>query len=178
MKYLALLRGINVGGNRKVEMAKLKQCLEGLGLTGVETYINSGNVIFDSDKTEAQLAKLIEQTIEKKFGFYVPTIIRGVNSIKQTVEKVPIEWTNDTQQKTDVLFLWPKVDQPSIVDMIKFKPEIEKVIYLPGALVWNIGREFVTNSNMLKLVGTNIYKQMTIRNINTVRKLYLLMDTK
>lgn len=173
---MALLRGINVGGNRKVEMAKLKQYLEGLGFTNVQTYINSGNVIFSSDKTEAELARLIEQTIENKFGFYVPTIVRDKKEIELLVQKIPIEWANDTQQRTDVMFLWPEVDLPSIVDMIEFKPEIERVIYLPGALVWNINREFVTQSSMTELVGTNIYKQMTIRNINTVRKLYLLMD--
>jgi len=178
MKYLTLLRGINVGGNRKVEMPRLKACFEDLGFTDVVTYINSGNVIFSSEKAEAGLARQIELAIERKFGFFVPTITRSYTEVERVVKQVPIEWANDAEQKTDVMFLWPEVDQPNIVDMINIKPEIEKVIYLPGAMVWNVKRSDVTRSNMLKLVGTNIYKQMTIRNINTVRKLYLLMQTK
>ena len=176
MKYSALLRGINVGGNRKVEMSKLKVCFEALGFANVVTYINSGNVVFSSDKPQAEVGGLIENEIERKFGFFVPTIVRSYKQIEQVVKQVPIEWTNDAQQKTDVLFLWPEIDQPSIVEMIGFKSEIERVVYIPGAMVWNIERKFVTKSNMLKLVGTNTYKQMTIRNINTVRKLYILMS--
>lgn len=178
MKYLALLRGINVGANRQVEMLKLKDCLEGIGLCDVKTYINSGNVVFSTDKTEGELSRLIEQAIERKFGFFVPTIVRTQNQIEYVVHKVPIEWTNDDQQKTDVLFLWPEVDQPSIIDLIEFKPEIEKVVYIPGAIVWNIARKDVSHGSSAKLINSNLYKQMTIRNINTVRKLYLLMDTK
>lgn len=159
-------------------MPRLKACFEDLGFTDVLTYINSGNVIFSSEKAEAGLARQIELAIARKFGFFVPTITRSYTEVERVVKQVPIEWANDTEQKTDVMFLWPEVDQPSIVDMISIKPEIEKVIYIPGAMVWNVKRSDVTRSNMLKLVGTNIYKQMTIRNINTVRKLYLLMQTK
>lgn len=175
MKYVALLRGINVGGNRKVEMPKLKACLEELGLKDVITYINSGNVIFSSEKPEAKLSKLIELEIERRFGFFVPVIIRSHKQIEQVVKQMPIEWTNNAEQKTDVLFLWPEVDQPNIVDLIEFKPEFEKVIYVPGALVWNIARKDASRGSSAKLISSNLYMQMTIRNINTVRKLFILM---
>lgn len=70
MRYIALLRGINVGGNNKVSMGELKQAFESLGFTNVSTYINSGNVIFDSRETnEVKLVRMCEDSIKKHLDF-------------------------------------------------------------------------------------------------------------
>jgi uncharacterized protein (DUF1697 family) len=175
MKYVALLRGINVGGNAKVEMPRLKAVIEKLGGQEVRTYINSGNVVFRDERKAGELEKLIGDAIEKEFKLKVPVILRDQKNIDMLCAKIPDDWTNDKQQKTDVLFLWHEIDSEELLKKVVTNPEIEKVVYLPGALVWNIGREHIKPGAGLKLVKSDIYPKMTIRNINTVRKLNHLM---
>jgi uncharacterized protein (DUF1697 family) len=176
MVYVALLRGINVGGKNKVEMVKLKMTFEKLGFSNVKTYINSGNVIFATDsKDQPALIRQIESAIQKDFGFYVPVILRSVEEIEKFVKDLPDNWVNDQTMKCDVMFLWPEIDSPEILKRIPHNPENEDVIYLPGAVVWRIDRDNVTRGQVLRIVGTDIHKKMTIRNPNTVRKLFELM---
>jgi len=176
MIYVALLRGINVGGKTKVDMKLLKTTFEQLGFEKVKTYINSGNVIFEATSVSPkQLTATLESAIEKDFGFAVPVVVRDLLAIKTIVEALPDNWTNDQTMKCDVMFLWPEIDNPKIMEQIPHKPEIEDVKYLPGTLFWRIDRDKVNRGQVLKIIGTGVYKQMTVRNCNTVRKLYALM---
>lgn len=176
MMYVALLRGINVGGKSRVEMSRLKTVFEDQGCTNVRTYINSGNVVFKTSKDLINVCNKLETAIEHEFGFRVPVIVRSAENIAKLCEAIPPEWVNDTTQKTDVMFLWDDIDSPDILRQIDLKSDIENVVYLPGALVWNIGRENVTKGSGIKLIKTDLYKHMTVRNINTVRKLHALMQ--
>jgi uncharacterized protein (DUF1697 family) len=176
MKYVALLRGINVGGNNKVEMPKLKKCFESLGYTNVSTYINSGNVIFETTSTDPKgLVAQIEASIEKTFGFPVRVVIRSSANILKLNKTIPSDWNNDTEQSTDVLFLWDEYDTKKSLDFIASTPNVDTLRYIAGAIVWNMQRENYTKSSMRKFIGTTIYKNMTARNVNTVRKLAELM---
>ena len=174
-RYVALLRGINVGGKAPVAMSRLKACFETAGCTQVSTYINSGNVLFSDHRPAAQLVECIEVAIAQEFHLGVPVVIRDAANLALLCQKIPLEWTNDALQKTDVLFLWDEVDRPSVLDMVAVNPGIEHALYLPGALVWNIGRENVTRGGGVKLIKTDLYKHVTVRNINTVRKLNTLL---
>ena len=177
MIYVALLRGVNVGGKNKVEMKQLKAVFEEAGMTSVRTYINSGNVIFSTTtRGRPRLIKLLEDAIAKRFGFRVNVLVRDVKKMRAVVKAMPSHWTNDAKMKCDVMFLWDDVDRPSIVKQLQVKPELEDVRYAPGALIWRVDRKNVTRSGMMKLVGTPIYKRMTIRNCNTTRKLLDLME--
>ena len=89
---------------------------------------------------------------------------------------MPPDWTNDSAQRTDVLFLWDEIDNPAIVDKIVINPAIENILYIGGALVWNIGSANVRRGAGVKLIKTEFYQHMSARNINTVRKLATLMD--
>ena len=173
MTYVALLRGINVGGKIRVEMPRLKAVIEKLGFTSVRTYINSGNVIFASETLPS--AEQIEAAIEKEFGFKVPVVLRSKDEIATLLKGFPESWVNDDNMKCDVMFLWEAIDTPAIMQQIPYKQEIEDVLYVPGAVIWRIDRDKVTRGAVLKVVGTDVYKQMTVRNPNTVRKLYELM---
>jgi uncharacterized protein (DUF1697 family) len=175
MIYLALLRGINVGRNAKVEMSKLRETFESLGCKHVSTYINSGNVIFADARSPKELVPLIEQAITKDFNLEIRIVLRDLPAIQNLCTAVPLSWTNDTKQKTDVLFLWEEIDNPTIVEKVVINPPLERVQYIPGTLVWNVGRENVTKGAGLKLVKTSLYQHMTVRNINTVRTLEKLM---
>lgn len=176
MRYVALLRGINVGGNTKVEMARLRAVFEKLGYTNVVTYINSGNVLFDDNQGKNDVPHIIEQAIQDEFALNVPVLVRTADEMHTLASLVPAEWLNDTVQRTDVLFLWDVIDNKEILTKIKINPDIERVMYTPGALIWNIERQYVTRGGGLKLIKSDAYKQMTIRNINTVRKLQQLVE--
>ncbi len=176
MVYVALLRGINVGGKTKVEMPRLKKLFEELGCENVSTYINSGNVIFKDERPANKLVSLIEEAIGKTFGLNIRVILRDLQNISKLCREIPESWTNDKDQKTDVLFLWNEINNPDIINKVVINPAIENARYIDGALVWNIGRENVTRGGGVKLIKTDFYKHMTARNINTVRKLYGLME--
>jgi uncharacterized protein (DUF1697 family) len=168
-KYLVLLRGINVGGNNKVEMKKLQKTFENLGFSDVQTYINTGNIIFQSQ--EFPNVNEIEKRIEKDFGFYIKVLLRSAKNILDMCKTIPPEWTNDSLMKTDVLFLWEDFDKPQTLNLIKTTLGIDALVYVKGAIVWNVKKIDYPKSGMHKFVQTKIYKNMTARNINTVRKL-------
>lgn len=177
VKYVALLRGINVGGNNKVEMKKLKEIMQTLSFKNVSTYINSGNILFESKYLDKEkLAKKIEEAISKKFGFSIPTVVRNEGDIKKLLNSIPKNWENNTEQKTDILFLWDKFDNKKTLGLIKQAKGIDNLIYIKGEIVWNISRKNYSKSGMNKFIGTVVYKNMTARNINTVRKLFEIMN--
>lgn len=172
MKYVALLRGINVGGNCKVDMKQLKAVFEEAGMSDVRTYINSGNVIFTSGKTTQTLTPILETAIEKHFKLSIRVLLRSEGELKATVKALPDSWQNNAEMKCDVLFLFPENDSAKVLDVLEPNPSIEDLRYVPGAVLWRIDRPHVTKSKILKMVGTPTYKQMTVRNCNTVRKIY------
>lgn len=169
MKYIALLRGINVGGNSKVEMSRLKKVFESIGFENVSTYINSGNVIFETDKGSDVVEK-IEKALLETFGFAIRVVVRDIKNIQKLCKEIPLEWTNNDEQKTDILFLWDEFDNKKTIDLIK-TTEVDNLKYIDGAIVWNIKRKDQNKSGMKKFIGTVVYKNMTARNVNTVRKL-------
>jgi len=176
MIFVALLRGINVGGNNRVEMKRLKAVFEELGFSKVKTYINSGNVIFESSSEDlGQMTSLLEEKIEKTFGFAVKVLLRDFDFMKTVMAKLPDSCLNNEDMKCDVMFLWDEADGEDLLDQLPVKKEFDNCIYLRGAIIWSVKRENITKSGMLKLVGTKLYKQMTIRNANTTRKLFDLM---
>ncbi len=177
MKYVVLLRGINVGGNNKVGMKDLKLSLEKARFANVYTYINSGNVILSSSLATGEVNDLVEVTIKHAFGFDVYVLAIPSAEFQRIAKELPKTWTNDTEMRCDCLFLWKDVDSPDVLDSLTIKPDIDRVKYVPGAIFWSINRENVTRSGLAKIIGTPLYKKATIRNCNTVRKLTALLNS-
>lgn len=176
MISVALLRGINVGGKNKVEMARLKQTFERLGLGNVRTYINSGNVIFTSDAQDpSELASVIEDAIEEDFGLRPRVLIRDQEAIEAVERAIPSTWVSDATMRCDVQFLWEEIDDSGIIDDLPVRDGIDEVIYVPGAVIWKVDAGNLTRSGRSRVVGTRTYQSMTVRNSNTVRKLATLM---
>lgn len=177
MTYVALLRGINVGGNRKVPMKQLAATFERLGMEGVKTYINSGNVVFRTDSADTSaIVDTLESAIETEFGFAVSVILKDASTIRSLAEALPAEWADGPEAKCDVLFLAPPVDRPDVVESLTIKPDIDDVRYVPGAILWRVPRPLVTRSGLMRIVGTDLYQRMTGRNCNTLRKLAKLVE--
>jgi len=182
MKYVALLRGINVGGKHRVPKAELQAVLERLGFHDVLIYINSGNAVFTSGK-EPRVSE-VQTALEKHFGFDIPTIILSAEKIQKIAAAIPGSWTNDppkpdkSGQKSDVLYLFDEANRPEVLDKLAHRPDIETMMYVDGAVLANISRKNQTKYSLLKIVGTPLYRQMTIRNITTAKKLAELVSDK
>ncbi|KOY15820.1 DUF1697 domain-containing protein [Paenibacillus xylanivorans] len=180
MIYVALLRGINVGGNNKINMKQLKETFEQVGLLDVVTYINSGNIIFADHQERVsaneELAQILEQAIAVDFGLQIKVMVRNLDEVRTVVQALPEEWTNDATAKSDVMFLWDEVNDVSVLDKLPIKPEIGTLLYVPGAILYSVSKELVTKSGMSKLIGSKVYKYMTVRNVNTTRQIYKLMQ--
>ncbi|MDF2530643.1 MAG: hypothetical protein K0Q65_224 [Clostridia bacterium] len=177
MIYVALLRGINVGGNNKVDMKLLKETFIQIGMESVITYINSGNVVFiDRKHTKAEISSLLEQAILRDFNLTIKVLIRSIDDFEPMMKILPPSWKNDDEMKCDVLFLWEEVDKETLLAELEIKPNIDSVKYSPGAILWIVDKRNVTKSGLMKIVGTALYKKMTVRNVNTTRKIYEIMQ--
>jgi uncharacterized protein (DUF1697 family) len=177
MTYVALLRGINVGGNNKVEMKTLKKLFEDLGFKDVVTYINSGNVVFSAGKlSPAQILKKINEAFQKHFKFEIKTIVKSQKEVVAICKKIPKTWVNDEVHRTDVMFLWKEVDTAKSLKELPQNPEVDDLVYTKGAIIWHMEKKNHKKSKVPKYIGSYIYKNMTARNANTTRKLLELMS--
>lgn len=177
MVYIALLRGINVGGKNKIDMKLLKQTFEQAGMNDVVTYINTGNIIFSYKGTsKTELSRILEEAIQGDFGLQIKVVVRSIDDIRGIINAIPDTWKNDKDMKSDVMFLWDEIDDESVLMNLIIKPNIDTVIYVPGAILWSVDKKNVTKSGMLKIIGSKLYKQVTVRNVNTARKIYELMQ--
>ena len=141
--YVALLRGVNVGGRGKVDMRELKLQVEALGCTDVSTYINSGNVIFRDGRTAATLTRVLEEELGRRVA------VRSLAQLRALCRRIPGEWGNDKEQKTDIGFaLGDSRD-----------------------LVWHALRR-----DLRPREGPDWEVEVTTRNVNTVRALLARME--
>ena len=178
MVYVAFLRGINVGGKAIVSMAAIKEAHVHLGLSDVRTYINSGNVIFSTRASDAQkLTARIEKALEQHTGMAIKVLVTDHKALKKMVDAIPRNWVDDKTMRTYVLLLWKELDDRTILDRLPIKPGVDELRYTPGAVVWRVDRENVGRSQMNRIVGTPLYKKITIRSANTMRKLNELTAT-
>jgi uncharacterized protein (DUF1697 family) len=152
-------------------MKALKELLEGLGMRGVVTYLNSGNVVFESERSPSELTQLLESELERAFGGKVPTLVKTSTEMAAIAGSIPNEWANDPTQQTYVAYLFADVDAPGLVDELPVKRQFMTIFYTPGAVVWNIKRADYNRSQITKIVGHASYARMTTRNVNTARKL-------
>ena len=175
MIYVALLRGINVGGNNTVSMATLKQTFEKLGYKNVTTYINSGNVIFDAYHPQRTLEEEIEKELESTFGFPIRVVVKNFDEMKKIINYIPQKWNTQSDWRHNVIFLSHRIDSKDSFEEFIPRPEIEEMEYVPGALLWAAKTSDLTDSTMITLNKSKLYKEMTVRNLNTARKIYELM---
>ena len=175
MKYVALLRGVNVGGNHRVPKQEFREVLESLGFRDVVIYINSGNAVFTSD--QEVVARDVQHALEAHFGFTIPTLVLPGDKVKAIAAAIPANWTNDAPvpdksgQKSDVLYLFDDINAPDVLEKLGHNPEVETTLYVDGAVLANITRKNQSRGSLQKLIGTKLYTSVTIRNIATAKKL-------
>lgn len=171
MRYIVLLRGINAGKNRRIDMKKLKALFESFGYVNVSTYINSGNVFFESTEDKQHILKKIETNLQREFAFEIPILIKTEEEMKKIADAIPEDWQNDASQRSDVAYLFPEIDNNKTIDELPIKKEFIDIRYVKGAIYWNVERKNYNKSHLNKIIGHKFYQYMTVRNINTARYL-------
>lgn len=175
--YLALLRGVNVGGNNMIKMSELKIALESDGFTDVSTYIQSGNVLFTSGEQGIdKLAEKVKNSLVKHFGIDVGVAVFSKDEWQQVVDGAPKWWGKDATWKHNLLAMLKPYDMEQVVAAYgELKPEIEMLLPGEGVLYQSLSLEKFGRTTGGKLAANPIYKRMTIRNYNTATKLLTLM---
>lgn len=172
-RHVALLRGINVGGKNMVKMTELAEAFRQAGLADVTTYINSGNVVFSAD---APTERTLEQIIEARFGLAIPVLLRTRDEIAAVVNEAPSIF-GDPAYRCDVWFLKaPRTAPATVAALPPLADGIDQV--WPGSGVVYFARldAQASKTKLTKIVGTPLYKELSIRNWNTTRKLLDLLD--
>lgn len=176
MKYVALLRGINVGGNNIIKMASLKTCFEDSGYTNVITYIQSGNVIFESvEKDTKKLTKSLEDLLTKSFNYHARVIIKSQKQLEEIVADVPGDWKKRKDIRCYIAFLSDFITPKEAAAEIVLREDVDLMKIGNGCLYFTSLVSEITKSKLNKLVGLKVYKEMTMRNYNTSQKLVSLM---
>lgn len=178
MQFIAFLRGINVGGNNKVSMAELKVALTERGLVNVRTYINSGNVLFESDTKDTNaLTTLCEQAIEDTFGFPVGCVVLSVAEYKHEIDAAPDWWGNGNEHmRSDALFVLRSGTAQAVIDAVGVVDEAYEHIAVGKKVVfWTIDRRNYGRARLPKIIGTAVYRTVSMRSSTTSRKLYDLL---
>jgi uncharacterized protein (DUF1697 family) len=177
-RYVALLRGINVGGKNLIKMPALKACFEAGGLREVTTFIQSGNVIFDAaGATPAALAARIEAMLAATFGYPVTVVLRSRKQLQQVVERAPPGFgTQPARYRYDVVFLKEPLKAATVIKTVVTREGVDRAHAGTGVLYLSRLASRATQSRFNLIVALPTYKSMTLRNWNTTTKLLRLLD--
>ncbi len=180
-RYVALLRGINVGGKNSVPMARLRAVLEELGFRDVATYIASGNVILDSELSASETAARIEDALPLKFALHderVRVLVLSQGQLQAIVDNRPVGFGSQPERyHSDAIFL---MGIEAAEAMAVFDPREGVDAVWPGEGVIYSQRLSAerTRSRLSKMMGTPAYRSMTIRNWNTTTTLLAMLRAR
>jgi len=179
MTYVALLRGINVGGKSPMKMAPLRACLEDAGLKRVATHIQSGNIIFDADqRSAAPLIATIEKALSTTFGYQAPVLVRSHAQFKSVLADSPRTWTSGNHLRRYIAFLREPITAKQALKEVTIKEGIDTVSAGNGVLYMSTLLSGLSKSRLTKLVSKPIYQDMTIRNYSTCMKMLELIEQR
>lgn len=177
-KYVALLRGVNVGGKNKIPMGLLKAAFEGAGFDGVSTYINSGNIFFASDEEDSlALQTQCREIIMDAFGLDIAVAVISREELSDALNNAPSWWDKDADAKHNAIFVIAPAAAGSVMEAVgDAKPDYEKVAFRGPVIFWSAPRETFSRTRWSKVSGSAAYSSITIRNANTAKKILQLME--
>jgi uncharacterized protein (DUF1697 family) len=177
--YVALLRGINVGGKNLIRMPALKACFEENGFDDVSTYIQSGNVLFSTAGRAAEIADRIEAMLADAFD-YVPTVVvRSRKQMQGVVGGAPKGFgTQPAKYRYDVIFLKEPLAAKTAIEAVPTNPAVDTGHAGTGVLYFSRLTAMATRSRLNRIISSPIYPSVTIRNWNTTTKLLSLMEDR
>jgi len=178
VRYLALLRGINVGGKNIIKMTDLKAIFEAMGFSNVITYIQSGNILFQSDeKNKALLTTRIEKGLSKQFDFQARVVVISHKELAAIVRDAPDGFGKDDKKfRYDVISLKEPLTPKEAMKSVSVREGVDTAHACKQALYFSRLISRASQSYLSKIIGMPVYQNMTIRNWNTTTKLLALME--
>jgi uncharacterized protein (DUF1697 family) len=178
--YVALLRGINVGGNNIIKMTELRRCIEELGFGNVATYIQSGNVLFEtSEPRQASLSVRIEDALLQRFGYQARIVLRSHRQLQAVVADAPAGFGSQPDlYRYDVIFLREPLSAAEAMQALKTRDGVDQVFAGHGVCYFSRLISRATQSYLSRLVALPIYQSVTVRNWNTTTKLLDLLEAR
>ncbi len=178
-RSVALLRGINVGGKNKVPMAALRSAFEGSGFEAVETYIQSGNVVFESDRPRDVLEGDVEALMADDFEIPVVVAVRSHQQMRNVVTKAPEGFGRSPDTfHSDVVFLKAPLTPTQAMGALDRRDGVDEAWPGSGVVYFQRLSAERTRSRMSRITGRPEYANMTIRNWNTTTKLLAMLDDR
>ncbi len=176
--WLALLRGINVGGRNVIRMAELRECFESEGFRDVVTYIQSGNVIFRSASSgPGALTVRIERMLAEAFDYRAKVTLRSRKQMRAVVEGAPEGFgARPDVHRYDVLFLMPPLTAADVMEQVSTRSGVDEAWAGEGVLYFSRLIAKASRSHLSRLASMAVYQSMTIRNWKTTTRLLQLME--
>ena len=176
--YVALLRGINVGGKNLIKMPALKACFEAGGLRNVSTYIQSGNVLFGSpERGSAGLTRRIEGMLGEAFDYQTSVVLRSHAQMRAVVERSPKGFgSSPATYRYDVIFLKGTLTAKTAMKSVLTRDGVDEAHAGTGVLYFSRLISRASQSRLSRIASTPVYQSMTIRNWNTTTRLLQMMD--
>ena len=176
--YVALLRGINVGGKNRILMADLVACFESAGFEGVRTLIQSGNVVFRADRGgRAELTHKIEQMLADAFTYRATIALRDHDEMLALVDAAPPGFGGQPDHyRYDVLYLMPQLAPGEVLSALALTDGVDAAWPGPGVVYHSRLNARASQSRMSRLVSHPVYRYITIRNWNTTTRLLAMMS--
>jgi uncharacterized protein (DUF1697 family) len=169
-RYVALLRGVNVGGNNLIKMIALRASFEAMGFTDVATYIQSGNVVLSASAAD-------KVKLTKTFGYESKIVLVSGKELERVVSEAPPKFGEEpTLYRYDVLFVKPPMTTREALAQVTTKPGVDEAHAGTHALYFRRLIARATQSHLPKVIQRPVYKSLTIRNWNTTIKLLALVS--
>ena len=179
-QYVALLRGINVGGNNLIKMTELRRCFEALGFGNVATYIQSGNVLFEAaERGPADLSARIEEALSEQFGYQARIVLRSHDQMRAIVADAPTGFGSQPDRyRYNVIFLREPLTAAEAMQDLRTRDGVDQACAGDGVCYFSLLVSRAAQSYLSRISALPVYQSMTIRNWNTTVKLRALMDAR
>jgi uncharacterized protein (DUF1697 family) len=180
--YLALLRGINVGGKNIIKMLELKACFEKMGFSEIQTYIQSGNIFFQSpEKSIEKLISKIEKALSKTFNYHGRIVLISAKQLQNIIKQTPPNFgTQPEKYRYDVMFLKAPLTSKEALPQLSLNPKVDQAFAAKSepALYFQRLISKITSSRINKIIQLPLYQDITIRNWNSTSKLAKMLEEK
>ena len=180
MEYVALLRGINVGGKNKVIMSELRAQIAAEGFGHVRTYINSGNLLFETaaDASREDAAQTVEDILARHYDFPIRLALLTAQDYLAQLEELP-DWWHGEVARRDALFFTRGLDRAHVRERIEAMELGDEAVYFgERAVFWGKfhEKEFLKTAYHKRLLREDFYRQVTIRSGSTVEKIAAMLS--
>ena len=178
MEYVALLRGINVGGNNKVVMSELREQIEAAGFGHVRTYINSGNLLFEAEAPREDVAQAVEDILARHYDFPIRLALLTAQDYLAQLDELP-DWWHGEVARRDALFYTRGLDRDHVRERIEAMELGDEAVHFgEHAVFWGKFDEksFLKTAYHKRLLREDFYRQVTIRSGSTVEKIAAMLS--